>query len=106
MGRKCAKTHAAQTQVVPCHIFPGSDGSDPGSTKLVCDINFRWFQIHGVSGIQGLKTESKVTQNAVYLKTFLSGSKIKSTSQPKYASDDLSHIGLGICIVFSGHALV
>ena len=43
MGRKCAKTHAAQTQVVPCHIFPGSDGSDPGSTKLVSDINFRYI---------------------------------------------------------------
>ena len=60
MGRKCAKTHAAQTQVVPCHIFPGSDGSDPGSTKLVSDINFRWFQIHGVNGIQGLKTEQDI----------------------------------------------
>jgi hypothetical protein len=88
MKRKCAKTHAAQTQVVPCHIFPGSDGSDTGSTKPVCDINFRWFQIHGVGGIQGLKTGWGGTQNAVYLKIILSGSKIKSTSPPKYASDD------------------
>ena len=106
MGRKCAKTHAAQTQGVPCHIFPGIDTSDPGSTKLISGINFSWFQIHGVNAIQGLKTESKVTQNAVYLKIFLSVSKIKSISQPKYNSDDLSNIRLGICIVFSGHGLV
>ena len=65
MGRKCAKTHAAQTHVVPCHIFPGSDGSSPWSMKPVSDIDVRWFQIHGVNGIEWLKTESEVRQHAV-----------------------------------------
>ena len=77
-GRKCAKTHSVQAQVVPCHIFPGSDVSDPGPAKLVSVINqrptaevapapsrchphtpaplvvpdFCWFQIHGVNAIQ------------------------------------------------------